>query len=73
MLLKARADDIEAEIAFSPLFYGIRDVTGSTLSYLYDHVRLSVPYFTGFVMLHWQKRREILLDVCFQSPILRDS
>ena len=38
-------------ITFSPLFYGIRDVTISTGCSSPVRIVLSVPYFTGFVML----------------------
>ena len=37
--------------AFSPLFYGIRDVTWIYYIYIKHSSCLSVPYFTGFVML----------------------
>ena len=37
--------------AFSPLFYGIRDVTHPALDSSARSEKLSVPYFTGFVML----------------------
>ena len=36
---------------FSPLFYGIRDATLKSATRLTAGFALSVPYFTGFVML----------------------
>ena len=38
-------------VPFSPLFYGIRDVTEVAFQRSRLKVDLSVPYFTGFVML----------------------
>ena len=38
-------------VSFSPLFYGIRDVTYGMSQQHSLHAELSVPYFTGFVML----------------------
>ena len=40
-----------ASCSFSPLFYGIRDVTGGGDWRQDGKMALSVPYFTGFVML----------------------
>ena len=52
MLLRtSRGSGRRGERTFSPLFYGIRDATATALNKTEQAVKLSVPYFTGFVML----------------------
>ena len=56
-------------LAFSPLFYGIRDVTTPSPPYQALVVlQLSVPYFTGFVMLLYFERCHIVFTLCLSVP-----
>ena len=53
---------------FSPLFYGIRDVTSIADGGGSSGHFLSVPYFTGFVMLHETARKAMYAKATF-SPL----
>ena len=51
MLPSCKDSEISCRASFSPLFYGIRDVTILPALSITSSAVLSVPYFTGFVML----------------------
>ena len=57
---------------FSPLFYGISDDTHNYSIFRTSCFNLSVPYFTGLVMILEIACEWAGMEIVFQSPILRD-